>query len=42
MKKCNYCGRTEICKGSYPEGCFLENDLISERIKDENNTPDNI
>ena len=27
--KCNYCGRTEICKGSYPEGCFLENDLLN-------------
>jgi len=25
--KCNYCGRTEICKGSYPEGCFLEHQI---------------
>ena len=23
--KCDYCSKTEICKGSYPEGCFLEN-----------------
>ena len=30
MKKCNYCGRTEICKGSYPEGCFLENEILLE------------
>lgn len=26
--KCVYCGRSEICGGSYPEGCFLENDLL--------------
>ena len=25
--KCSYCGKTEPCKGSYPEGCFLENEL---------------
>jgi len=23
---CNYCGKTEVCKGQYPEGCILEND----------------
>lgn len=28
-EKCEYCGRTEVCKGSYPEGCFLENKLLS-------------
>lgn len=33
MKKCNYCGKTEICKGSYPEGCFLENDIIKNELK---------
>lgn len=32
MKKCNYCGRTEICKGSYPEGCFLENEILAEEF----------
>lgn len=25
--KCNYCGKTEVCKGQYPEGCFLQNDI---------------
>lgn len=25
--KCNYCGRTEVCQGSYPEGCFLEHQI---------------
>lgn len=24
---CNYCERTEVCGGVYPEGCFLENQL---------------
>ena len=27
--KCDYCEKTEICKGSYPEGCFLENQIIN-------------
>ena len=26
---CKYCGKTEICNGSYPEGCFLENEKLS-------------
>jgi hypothetical protein len=25
--KCNYCGKTEVCKGAYPEGCFLEHQI---------------
>lgn len=28
-KACGFCGKTEICNGAYPEGCFLENELIS-------------
>lgn len=24
---CNFCGKTETCKGAYPEGCFLENQI---------------
>lgn len=27
LLKCPYCDKTEVCKGSYPEGCFLENQL---------------
>ena len=27
---CNYCGRTEVCEGSYPEGCFLEHQLCKQ------------
>lgn len=30
--KCNFCGRTEVCPGAYPEGCFLEHQ-IAEKIK---------
>lgn len=30
IQRCNYCGRTQICKGSYPEGCFLENHLTQQ------------
>jgi len=26
--KCPYCGKTEICKGEYPEGCFLEHEKL--------------
>jgi hypothetical protein len=22
--KCNYCGKTEVCEGAAPEGCFLD------------------
>lgn len=29
IPKCNYCSRTEVCEGAYPEGCFLENDRLS-------------
>jgi hypothetical protein len=25
--KCNYCKKTEVCQGSYPEGCFLEHQI---------------
>ena len=25
--KCNYCGKTEVCEGVYPEGCFLEHQI---------------
>lgn len=33
-EKCSYwAGRTEICPGAYPEGCFLEND-IQKRAKE--------
>ena len=28
---CNYCGKDEICEGSYPEGCFLENDILKHK-----------
>ena len=27
--KCDYCEKTETCKGSHPEGCFLENQIIN-------------
>jgi hypothetical protein len=35
--KCTYCRRTDICKGAYPEGCFLEHDLMkkSENVSEE-------
>jgi len=29
VPKCGYCGRTEICEGAYPEGCFLQNDRLA-------------
>ena len=29
VPKCNYCGKKEVCKGEYPEGCFLENDRLA-------------
>lgn len=32
--KCSYCGRTEICTGSYPEGCFLENEQLKTKSND--------
>jgi hypothetical protein len=31
--KCNYCGSPEICKGGYPEGCFLENEITKIHYK---------
>ena len=31
VMRCDYCGRTEICEGSYPEGCFLDNKLAEKR-----------
>ena len=31
---CNYCGEVDICTGTYPEGCFLENH--QNKIKNEN------
>lgn len=27
LVKCPYCKKTNICKGSYPEGCFLDHEL---------------
>ena len=36
--KCPYCRRTEVCKGAYPEGCFLE----QEPIKTKSELPDQI
>jgi len=31
MQKCNYCGKTEICEGQPPEGCFLEHQIAKEK-----------
>jgi hypothetical protein len=30
-QKCNYCGRTEVCGGAYPEGCFLKDQIASQK-----------
>lgn len=27
--KCDYCGKTEVCKSLCPENCFLENQIIN-------------
>lgn len=26
---CSYCGNRTVCEGTYPEGCFLENEIQS-------------
>lgn len=28
---CPYCGNRTICEGSYPEGCFLENQISDQK-----------
>ena len=33
--KCSYCGRIDVCKGSYPEGCFLENQILEQNKNNE-------